>query len=287
MNVGTKWGRRYRLTIDPNDGQEEIIIELPFSVQFWVQRSIMSSLNTLSIDIYNLSPTTRSRLFQDKFNLNFKTIRLELGYGDLVTVFRGHVFESSSARNGTDIITHIESLDGYYDMGNSISKKTLSAGQTHGEVIKELASDFENTPLGYLGDFTEKLLRGVTLNGNTWDKIVTYSDNNAFIDNGEVIVMKKGEVRKGDKIVLDASTGLIETPRRDEGYLTITTLMEPNPNIKSVVSLNSEILPVYNGDYEVIGVNHQGMISNHVSGTVRSVFNLLTGSKTFTEVSHV
>lgn len=285
MIVGEKFGRQYRITIDPQDKQGEIIIELPFSCQFWVERNIMSSMNHMSLDVYNLGPDIRNRLFQDKYTKAYRPIKFEIGYDTLTTVFDGELWECNSARNGPNVITRIEALTGDFDASNTTTNKTIEAGLDRSDVYKYLVSDFPNLTLGNIGSFNETLHRPVALCGNTWELIKKYSDNQCFIDNNEVHVMNGNEVLDDAVLVLDASTGLIESPRRGEGNITLTTLLEPRVRVNSLVEVNSTIMPTYNGQYKTIGINHQGMISPSVNGFARSIFNLYTGGIKFTEVS--
>lgn len=286
MNVGEKFGRQYRITIDPKDGEGEIIIELPFSCQFWVNRNVMSSMNHMSLDIYNLGPDIRNRIFQDKYTLAYRPIKFEVGYDTLTTVFDGQLWESNSARNGPNIITRIEALTGDFDVSNTVTNKTIEAGLETGEVFKYLVSDFPNLNLGHVGDFKEKLQRPVALSGNTWELIKKYSDNQCCIDENEVHILNGDEVLDDTVLVIDASTGLIESPRRGEGNITLTTLLEPRVRVNSLVELNSVIMPTYNGQYKVIGINHQGMISPTINGTARSIFNLFTGPLRFRKIAN-
>lgn len=284
MIVGEKFGRQYRITIDPKDGDGEIIIELPFSCQFWVQRNLMSSMNHMSLDIYNLGADIRNRIFQDKYTKAYRTIKFEVGYDTLTTIFDGELWESNSARNGANIITRIEALTGDFDVSNTVTNKTIEAGISTGEVFKYLISDFPNIKAGHIGSFDEVLQRPVALSGNTWELIKKYSDNQCCIDENEVHVLNGYEALDDAVLVMDASTGLIESPRRGEGNITLTTLLEPRVRVNSLVELNSTIMPTYNGQYKVIGINHQGMISPTVNGTARSIFNLYTGSRQFRKI---
>lgn len=286
MNVGEKFGRQYRITVDPKDGQGEIIIELPFSCQFWVERNMLSSMNHMSLDIYNLGANTRNRIFQDKYTKAYRPIKFEIGYDTLTTVFEGEMWESNSARNGANIITRIEALTGEFDTSNTVTTKTLEAEIETSQIYKYLISDFPNLMVGNIGRFNEVLHRPVALSGNTWELIKKYSDNQCFIDNNEIHILNNDEVLDDAVLVIDASTGLIESPKRGEGNITLTTLLEPRVRVNSMVEVNSTIMPTYNGQYKVLGINHQGMISNSVNGTARSIFNLFTGSIEFQKVAN-
>lgn len=271
-----KFGRNYRLTIDPKDGGEPIVVTMPFTVQFWVQRNTLSDLNHMSIDIYNLSDATRSRIFQDIYDMTEnRTVVFEAGYGTLYRVFLGRIIQASSAREGTNIITRIEAMDGHFDVAASQVFQTLQGGQTLGSVLKFLIGQFPTLTLGAIGQSTDTLSRPVVLNGNTWDLLKQYSPGDIYIDGGRVYMLRNAETLPASAItILNDSTGLLGTPRREQGVLTVETLLETGIDMAQVIQLQSSVQKVYNGSYKVIGIMHQGMISGAVCGRARSIFTL-------------
>jgi hypothetical protein len=144
-----------------------------------------------------------------------------------------------------------------------------------------LAGQFPTIEIGAIGDYPEVLQRGVTLNGNTYKLLRDYAGEDVFIDNNKIFVMKNSEAVEGGVPAINVDSGLLETPRRGDGFLTVTTLFEPRITINQIVDLESKILPVYNGQYKVTGVQHQGIISEAVGGDLRSTFDLFVGSNRF------
>ncbi len=271
-----KFGRTYRITIDPQDGGAPIIIALPFTIRFALNRDIFSALNSLSLDIYNLAPATRDRLYQDRYIGGGlpKNITFEAGYGTLYKIYDGVVFRASSAREGTNIVTRIECLAGRVDVASAQVYTTLQSGQTLGGILLFLMNQFTDLKPGAIGDFPEVFNRPVVLNGSVWELLKKYSNNNCFIDNGKIYCLKDAEVVAGDFVINDAS-GILETPRRDLGYLQVSTLLEAGADMKQKVKLQSSIQRNYDGDYSIIGIQHRGTISAAVSGDCRTVFKLL------------
>lgn len=281
-----KFGRSYRLTIDPQDGGLPITVMMPFTIEFWVQRNTLADLNRLSIDIYNLSEANRSRIFQDRFDLTRnRTLIFEAGYSTLYRIFSGRIFEASSAREGNNIVTRIECRSGQYDVATSQVFQTLQGTPanplTLGSVFKSLIGVFPTLTLGAVGNFDQKMIRPVVLNGSTWDILKQYAPGQVYIDNNKVFVLQHAEVlaADGNITVINDSTGLLDTPRRDDAFLTITTLLEAGINMAQLINLQSSIQKGYNGQYKVVGIQHQGMISGAVSGNCRSTFSLLAPNK--------
>jgi hypothetical protein len=280
-----KFGRNFRLTIDPKDGGAAIVISLPFTCRFWVNRNIYASLNNLSIDIYNLSLGNRKRIYQDRNdlqenivngqNLGRRSAVLEIGYGNLLyQVFSGDILQASSAREGVDIVTRIEAFTTVFDVASAQSNKTI-APTSLANLFKSLIGDFPNLQYGYVGDWPQMLPRSVVLNGNTWALIQQYSGGKCFIDNGKVYIMQDNEaLANGEIPSIDESSGILETPRRESAFLTVTTLLEAGIKINQLVNINSLVEPGYNGQYKVVGIQHAGVISAAVSGDCRSTFSL-------------
>lgn len=277
-----KFQRSYRIVIDPKDGGPPIVIGLPLTCQFWIKRNQMSSLNYMSLDIYNLSKENRDRIFQDRFTTFDRTVTFEGGYDILSLVFSGFIFEAGSARDGTNIITRIEARSGEFDVVTTQTYQTIGKGKTVGDIIDFLMGQFPTLEKGGRSEFPEKLLRPVTLFGNTWDLLKEYTDDNVFIDNNRIYALRDNDAREGDLAVINEKTGILETPRRDDGFLSVTTLFEPRILVRQSVALESSIMPVYNGNYFVLGIMHQGIISEAVGGECRSIFDLQVGTKIFT-----
>jgi hypothetical protein len=282
----TKFGRRFRLTVDTNDGQSSIVIQNPLTIKFTLSRSTLASLNTAELDIYNLGDQTRKRIYRDRFNsflvqngVRPQKITLEAGYSQLYQVFKGTVFEANSARQGVDIVTHISSKDGYQDITNTASFKTLAAGTSYDAMLKNLQGDFKSdiTP-GNTSPLYQQMTfkRPVSLNGNTWDLIRSYTNGQAFVDLEKIHTIQNKEVIVSGLPIIDASTGLINTPRRSDSTLIVTTLFEPRVLMGAEVQLISVIQKEYNGPYKVIGVQHQGTISDGVCENLYSTFTLLS-----------
>lgn len=277
-----KFGRNYRIIIEANTDNELIIIEPPFTIAFNVKRSTLGTLNTMQLSIYNLKPSTRDQIFQDRFNPgNYKRIILQAGYDQLSTIFIGNIFQANSERNGSDIITSIDARDGGFDTGGTLSNLTIDTGSVQ-DVVRALANDFENVTAGTIaGDTETQFRKPVVLNGNTFSLIKKYTKNKAFIDLEQVNYLSDDEVVEGVLPVINSETGMLGTPKRDNAYLTIKTLFEPRIVMGQLLEVQSSTAPVYDGQYKVIGVTHSGVISDSIGGNCESTFELLIGSQLF------
>lgn len=272
-----KFGRNYRLTIDTRDGAEQIIIEPPLTFSMSVKRATMASLNTGIFQITNLSKETYSAIFQD-WNLHDvnRKVKVEAGYGsELATIFSGSIWEANTARQGTEIVTTIRSKDGSFESFVDMTFQTLQSGTDIKDVFKTLIGS-SNLEYGAVGEFDQTFKRPVVLDGNIWKLIQKYSNEQCFIDLGKVYVLPRGQVVSGgeDIQVIDASTGLLETPRREQQWLILKMLFEPRLNLGRKIQLKSQFLPEYDGEYEIIGVNHEGLISEAECGRLITTLTL-------------
>lgn len=283
-----KFGRNFRLTIDPSDGLPPIVITLPYTIQFWVERDTLASLNQFSVEIYNLSKATRRRIFQDRWDLRPnqvngasqppRTAMLEIGYATLYNVAQGQLWQASSSRRGTDIVTRIEGRSAFSDLVTAQITESYQAGNSIIGLFNHLIGQFPNlTPGVTLNPTTwpQTFNRPVALNGLVWDEIKKYSKNNVYIDNGKVYIMKQNDVLDMPALLLNDQTGIIDTPRRFQGRIVVTTLLEPIASISQTAQLNSSIEPVYDGTYSIAGLRHEGIISEAVAGSARSTISLL------------
>lgn len=282
-----KFGRRYRITIQVTDATA-IVLESPkpdgsgLTIQFNIHRSVSATLNAMTLQILNLSQERRNLIFQDRFDTRRFKIIVEMGYESLSTVFIGDIYEANSTREGTNIITTIDARDGNFDTNQSVINTTLAAGTTLNQTLQFLVGQFPNLKIGKITNATPGMQdifeRPVVLEGNVYELIKQYANQQLtqpHIDLGIINILGLNEVIVNNNITLiDASTGLLQTPRRDQSFLTVTTLLEPRVIIGQVIQLESKIMTQYNGLYKILGVTHKGIISPAVNGICNSVFQM-------------
>lgn len=274
-----KLGRKYRLTIDMENG-DQVVVTDPITLVFSVDRKNTSSANEMAAQIYNLGKATRDKIFQDWFRTaptTYRKVVLEAGYdGEFSILFAGDLRSCSSSRSGSDIITTISVFSGGLDTITAQTNQTLKAGTTLRELNQILIGAFPNLKEGALTDKQIIFERPVVLSGNSFYLLRKYNNDRVFIDNEIVHCLDDDAyIDEGGVVLINDETGLLDTPRREDSFLTITTLFEPRIIIGQIIELQSSILPLYNGQYKVVGMQHQGTISGAVGGQCISRFNLL------------
>jgi hypothetical protein len=280
----TKFNRNYKILIQTNQGNS-VEIEYPITITFNITRSTLASANTANFVIYNLGPQTRRLIYQDRLDVaTMRGITFTAGYGDDLSVaFSGEIRQAYSNRTGTDWHTEIEAFDGANAIMNGFSSITRPAGEPKSNIIRTLISDLTGVNGSVVGDFSDTTTRGTAIMGNTWSVINSMigKEGQAFIDNGKAIVKKHNEYIAGELSVVNADTGLLETPRRQDARLDVKVLFEPKITVGQVITLQS-IEPVYNGQYEVVGFNHSGTISGAIGGSCVTTLYLWLGDKLLT-----
>lgn len=308
-----KWMRNYKITIqaaENPDGVEDIVIQNPITLDFNVVRNKMAQLNSATFTLYNLSKETYGRIFQDRFTYfnggkvtstdldtqnfyKYRRVILEVGYGgEYIEIFRGNMFQARSERQGTEILTFIDARDGGFDVSTTKTSSTFR-GINIRDLLLDLMGKFPNLTAGAVSDDMGELTRPVSINGNTYDAIKMYGEGSVFIDSEKIYVVKPNEVVVPPEFVgplqpsyvrgireqslaplIAPETGMIGTPRKEESYITVSTILEPRVLMGMFCEVRSDVMPVYNGVYPVVSIQHRGTISGAVSGEAISTFGL-------------
>ena len=289
-----KYNRNYRLEVEGGDSQMHIF-QYPLTLEFNIQRAALGSANNGTLRLYNLSPNTRKAIFKDQYEIekNFRAVKLSVGYGDsLSLILNGHIMEAKSFREegSTHFVTEIHCYDWSYSMVNATSDFTLGPPEyalplKRSTIVERLRQDLTKAKgapplaLGGLSDFDGKdpapYNRPFVASGNTWDILKHETNDHCFIDNGILHCLADGDYIKGDVEIIDASTGLLSTPKKAQYMVKIDILMEPAIKIGQLIELNSSSETIYNGRYKVIGITHTGIISGAVNGKCRTSLCLM------------
>ena len=286
MSVG-KLQRTYRLDVFTPENTQ-ITIEPPLSIEFTISRNTLASANRAEITLYNLGPSTRSRIFKDRFSVTeYFRVSLFAGYGNrLHQVFLGNILEAYSYRDGTEWITVIDAFDGMDAIQNGFTSQSIEANTSFAELIRRVVDDMPNIIVGVLGGPAQgSSPRGQALIGQSSEIIEEVTGGNYFIDLEELNVLDRDEALPGLVSRLDSSL-LLETPRRREAFLDIVTLFEPSIQVGQIYAIES-LEPIYNGQYIVVGFRHDVVISSAESGEARTDLQLFFGADGIREAQPV
>jgi len=293
-----KLGRRCKLTYlkenlqDPTK-REAIEIKTPLTVEFDIVRNTASTLNSATFKIYNLSETNRSQIFQEKFAIksiiNRKKIIFNAGYGtddnndnNLSLAFIGDILEAYSYRKGSDVITYINALDGGFAAYNSVISQSITKNTTYKNILDLLINSLKGIKKGIIGETLGEPKTPSPLNGNVFSLLNNNYKNEVFIDLEKINKLKINEYIKslnGKVLLINSETGLLGTPQRQGAVLVVEILFEPQIIVGQLVEIKSLYNPKYNGQYKVIGIKHNGVISGAVGGTCKTTLQLYIGDQ--------
>jgi hypothetical protein len=304
-----KYQRNYRLEVEGAD-RKTYIFSYPMTLEFNIQNNALASANTGSLRLYNLNPDTRKVIYKDAFDNIFgslKFVRLFAGYGDsLSQIAYGNIKEAKSFREegSVNFITEIDYYDWAFAMMNARSKDVLGPPEyelplKRSVVISRLNKDMEKTGvktgvINYAGFVAggAPYSRPLRLDGNTWDLLRAETNDHCFIDNGILHALLDDDFFTGDVHEINASTGLLSTPKKSGSLLKVDILFEPALRIGQKIDLRCESETFYNDTYKIIGIQHSGIISGAKNGRCQTSlimnagkFTLINGEVTRTPVA--
>lgn len=259
-------------------GQYETIkMEYPLTCDFTITKNTDAQTNTATFKIYNLKASTRSRLFQERFNTSKeRLVVFEAGYGVHTEVFKGIVQECYSQRQGTEIITTIDCWD--IGMGQKYLAVTFNAGTTFKEAYEYVVSQIPDWQGGEIGDLKGEFKTPTTFAGTPFEILNKITSQHTFIDNGKVNTLQNNECIDVPVYQISASSGLLNTPQRRGGQLVIESIFRPDVLIGQLFEISSETASEFDGTFKVCGYSHHGTISGAVAGERRTTINLLVGA---------
>lgn len=249
-----------------------IVVTPPLRVVFSVDKNTKSSLNKMTVKIYNLSRENREALLKDEKDKKKIGIELKVGYkGNIQRIFNGSVHSSEVTREGSDIIIALDCLDGGYDFRYSYTSKCVK-----GDPVDALLADMPNTTRGKITANRPKKTRPTVLVGNSYKLVGKQLQNQSFfIDDGALHVMNDDEVISEFVPVLQASTGLISVsggasdasgdstktsskPATTSKGVTILTMMNPTLKVNGLCELKSTLNPNRNKVYKITAITYAG-----------------------------
>lgn len=273
-----KFGRNYILNVQTRQGTT-LTIKLPFTITFDITRNTLTSANVGQITIYNLSKNNRAAIRKNACDTgDLRTVQLLAGYGNnLSIIFDGMITTAYSYRQGVDFLTVIESLDGGFAFANAKSSQQFPSNTENADVLQTLIGDLSayGVSLGVVGSFPGQLTRGNSYSGQTCDILQELTGGRFFIDNGKAYALADNECVNGPVTTISPDTGLLETPIRQQTMIEVPILFEPKLVMAQQVTLQSLTADAdINGNWKVVSIKHNGMISDAVCGDARTTAGL-------------
>lgn len=278
-----KFQRNYKFiyTAPATDTDEVIDIEIkyPLTIEFDIKRDVDSQTNTAEFKIYNLAKSTREQIFQDKYYINRKCfVEFYAGYGDnMPLIFKGQVLEAYFGDEGTEIVSNIKCVD--YDIIQSYTNATFEVGTPKKDVLAQISKDMPNCKLVNVGKLEGNLSTPLVISDYSFIALNQLTGGHVFIDNGVINMLQDNEALK-DVVIpkITDETGLLRSPTRVATQVEVDCIFSPEIIVGQLIEIESEKAPIYNGQFKVIGVHHQGTISGAICGEVTTTLDLFIGA---------
>lgn len=194
-------------------GKDGILIE-KLRISFSIEKSLTETLNTSTIKVYNLAPTSR-KLVESPNN----AVILKAGYADdqgAVTIFVGIVRRSLTVREGPDWVTELELDDGLIAYRDSKQSTSFQPGASGIDVLRQVAAKFDLPVMRLPDGLADKIYpNGFSFVGRVRDamnKVCNYLGCEWSIQNQEIQVLKKGGSRERTALVISQDTGMVGSP---------------------------------------------------------------------------
>lgn len=251
-----RFNRNYRLTIQVTD-RKAIIVEPPFRIAFSADKSIDATLNKMNVNIYNLAPDNRAAIVKDAKENKKISVELLVGYQDtLERIFKGSVHIGQNSREGAEMVTSLECQDGGFDFRFGYTSRSVAAGA---DPIDAILSDMPNTKKGKITPNRPNTSRPRVLVGNSYKLIGrTVSTQKWYVDDETLNIINDDEVISEFIPIVEAATGLINTPSREEKKVTAQTMFNPALRVGGLFQLKSVTAPHLNGIYKIETISYDG-----------------------------
>lgn len=272
----SRFDRDYELTIQVEQ-RRAVVITPPMRIAFSADKSVSGGLNKITVKAYNLTEANRLAIQKDPEQQKRIPFSLRVGYsGSLGLIFKGTVFKASSRREGAEIVTEIEGLDGGFDFLNSYVNRTVKGKDS---AISGILSDLPNTQRGKITG-QSALIRPKVMVGSAMTVLDSLIDEGAtwYVDDERLYVLKQDDVISSYIPLVSSDTGLVNTPDREQSRVTFETLMNPALKIGGLCQLESITAPQLNGVYRIDSMGYSG--DNYGNDWKQSVTAILTNEYT-------
>jgi hypothetical protein len=262
---GMQFGRKLSFRVTDNNGNGLDLSN--FRVTFKVEQSDIETPNLLIVTIYNLSDDTSNRIGGE-----FTNVSLSAGYegGNYGSIFLGNIkwIERGKEKN-TDKYLRIWAGDGDQAYNFTMCNHSIAAGTDAKSVMDYLTGKFAEQGIGKAADFDhfvgvippQALSRGKVMLGMARDHMRDWSTKNGFkwsTQNGNLVLVPITGYRPGEAVVLSSTTGLIGTPKADQGGVKCRCLLNPNIVIGGLIQLAHD-------DINTLTTNQLGLSINSIA----------------------
>lgn len=240
-------------------------------VRFEVEKTIFgASPNHSKIELFNLSVESRSSIKKGYL------VQLLAGYSTLKnkspligTIFTGNVYTAKSDRNGPEIITTLECLDGGSAITYAVLDKSYGPGTTLVQILTDIATAMSLTTTSNPAAVSAGVAIGIpeqTFNNgfvckgpckDSLDMLLKPQGLEWSVQNGNLNIIPKTAFDGNTAQVVSVETGMIGVPSLNEYFVQFTSLLNPKLVPGALVQIFSENT-LLNGFYKIRKAKYTG-----------------------------
>lgn len=232
------------LTVGPKGKAGKKITDLRIS--FKVKKTMESSPNVATIEIYNLSEETRALVEKSGSYCIFKA-----GYGDtLRDMFSGDVAKVTTKKSGPDFITSLECGDGEQAFQTSFLDMSLAPGSGVMQVVDAAVGALGLAKGSILGVSDDKYAQGISLSGAARDHLDMVTAKQGLewsIQDGKVQIIPIGKGLPRPAVHISPDTGLVGSPFKtkilNSAMASMAGTKNPEDGVTFTSLLNTDITP--------------------------------------------
>ncbi len=244
-------------------GSEARIIK-NLRVQFKIQKGASNTLNSSSINIYNLNRDSRG-FIEGKDNTSI----LNVGYGEVLhNIFKGTISRIEHRRAGADIISKIEVIDSKKEVVETHIEENFKAGTKTESVLRLVLKRFglndsainkiiSSVKSRNVSNLDKEYINGLALTGNfkeIMEKIMNKEGIDFSMQDG-IPLIDKDIIVQEEAVIISKNTGMIGIPVKKEEGIEILSLIQPGIIIGSTINIISELI---NGFFKVRQIIYTG-----------------------------
>lgn len=220
-------------TLEISSKDQEGFAQPLLKMKFKAEASVASGPNKATLQIWNLSKDSRTRVQERGLPL-----LIEAGYSGFVRVmFAGDVRFASTVRQGTDWITTIQAGDGQKEYKSARINENLGGGTAIGDVLTkvgealgvELGNLSKKASAGSVRTALSEWTNGGVLSGKASAIMTEVCGSMGYqwsIQRGALLLLETDEVTEDQAIALSPATGLVGSPEvGDDGKVTAVSLL--------------------------------------------------------------
>lgn len=224
-------------------------------VRFSIKKTSDSTANEAKIELYNPNPDHAGLLLK-----SWADIVLMAGYESNVSlIFTGQIRRVTRRVEGTDRILTIESGDGDHAIEKGTVNTTLAKGTTDRDALAACQNGM-GVAVGHADPVSKTpRSRGKVLSGKAsaeLSKVTTHNDAAWSVQDGQLLLLKSGQVRPNAVWRIASDTGMVGSPEEaEDGGVKVATLLNPGYLIGGLAMVEGV---GYTGGIRIESIEHRG-----------------------------